>query len=75
MAGAAASRDGKSTCRPMSRKTTLFTPKLATSQTERMATRPVGVSPTQPAVPNVMPATTTARTGEAWRRSASSHEP
>ena len=44
----------------------LFTPKAATSQTERMATLPGRASGTgQPTVPRVMPAVTTARIGEA----------
>ena len=59
----------------MSRNSTLLTPKAATSQTERMATRPAGVTASQPAARRVMPAATTASTAEAWTVSASSAEP
>ena len=50
-------------------------PKAATAQNERMATLPAGVISRQPTLPTVIPAVTTASTGEACTLSASTHEP
>ena len=50
-------------------------PKAATAQNERIATLPAGVIARQPMLPTVIPAATTASTGEACAASAATHAP
>ena len=47
----------------------------ALTQNERIATLPPGVMWRQPTLPTVIPAATTARTGEACTLSAATHDP